>query len=95
MAKIQINDVKLDDTELFNDSETFLNELENGEMEQVIGGKTISIDDYKFFKNKKNNLPKGLPPIEPIEPVDFPEPNLPKRPKHPRVIKVPFEPVIL
>ncbi|AFY52805.1 hypothetical protein Riv7116_0197 [Rivularia sp. PCC 7116] len=92
MAKIQINDVKLGDTELLNDAETFLNELENGEMEQVIGGKTISLDDYEFYKNKKFDFPKRL---HPIKPIDFPEPNLPKLPKHPGVIKIPYEPVIL
>ncbi|MBV6627148.1 MAG: hypothetical protein KI793_30125 [Rivularia sp. (in: Bacteria)] len=92
MAKIQINDVRLDDTELFNDSETFLNELENCEMEQVIGGKTISIDDYEFYKNKKFHFPKR---IYPIKPIHLPQPTHPKPPKHPEVIRIPYEPVIL
>ncbi|GEM_PF-2880063 len=38
MSKIQINDVKVDGAELFNNSETFLNEFEDSELDHIVGG---------------------------------------------------------
>ncbi|MBV6627149.1 MAG: hypothetical protein KI793_30130 [Rivularia sp. (in: Bacteria)] len=38
MSKFQINDIKLDGSELFNDSETFLSELKDSETDEIIGG---------------------------------------------------------
>ena len=38
MSKFQINDIKLDGSELFNDSETFLSDLEDSEVDNIVGG---------------------------------------------------------
>ena len=38
MAKLKINGIKPSGAELFNDSESFMNELSNDELEQTIGG---------------------------------------------------------
>ncbi|MGB3637879.1 MAG: hypothetical protein WBA39_09940 [Rivularia sp. (in: cyanobacteria)] len=74
MSKIQINDVKLDGAELFNDSETFLNQLEDSEMEQIVGGLTkLPPDEYV--------ITTVYIPEEPIHPR---EPIHPVKPIHPR-----------
>lgn len=41
MAKLKINDIKPTGTELFVDSESFMNELMNDELGQVIAGRII------------------------------------------------------
>ncbi|AFY52803.1 hypothetical protein Riv7116_0195 [Rivularia sp. PCC 7116] len=92
MAKLQINDVKLDGAELFNDSETFLNELQDGEIEQVVGGLTRVAPEHvtttAYFPDKPYRtvyIPKE--PIHPRLPVH------PKEPVHPRQpIKFPYFP---
>ncbi|MGB3758667.1 MAG: hypothetical protein WBA07_20180 [Rivularia sp. (in: cyanobacteria)] len=71
MSKIQINDVQLDGAEQFNDSETFLNELHSGEMEQIFGGLTIA--EVPVFD------PEGPFPVEPIHPIE-PKPRPPVKP---------------
>ncbi len=38
MAKIKVNDIKPIGTKLFDDSESFMNELRNDELEQALGG---------------------------------------------------------
>ncbi|NEO92726.1 MAG: hypothetical protein F6K56_21795 [Moorea sp. SIO3G5] len=38
MAKIKIKDIKPTGADLFNDSESFMNELNNDELEQAMGG---------------------------------------------------------
>lgn len=38
MSKFEIKDIKLDGSELFNDAETFLSELEDTEIDGIIGG---------------------------------------------------------
>ncbi|MBV6627147.1 MAG: hypothetical protein KI793_30120 [Rivularia sp. (in: Bacteria)] len=94
MAKIQINDVNLDGAELFNDSETFLNELQDNEIEQVVGGLTRvapeSIATTVYYPDKPYRtvyIPKE--PIHPKEPVH------PKKPiKFPH-FPYPYTPVIL
>ena len=45
MSKFQINDIKLDGSELFNDSETFLTELKDSETEQIVGGLSLSLSE--------------------------------------------------
>lgn len=105
MAKIQINDVKLDGTELFDDSETFLDELEDGEMEQVVGGLTIADEQtttaYSIYY--PGPIYPGRPihpgrPTHPVEPTHPGRPIHPVEPTHPgRPIKFPYPetPVIL
>jgi hypothetical protein len=43
MAKIKVNDIKPIGTELFDDSESFMNELRNDELEQAMGGNACPI----------------------------------------------------
>lgn len=38
MSKIKISDIKPTGAELFNDSESFMNELNDSEIEQAMGG---------------------------------------------------------
>lgn len=38
MSKIKISDIKPTGVELFNDSESFMNELNDSEVEQAMGG---------------------------------------------------------
>ncbi|AFY52806.1 hypothetical protein Riv7116_0198 [Rivularia sp. PCC 7116] len=45
MSKFQINDIKLDGSELFNDSETFLSELKDDETDQIVGGFSLSLSE--------------------------------------------------
>lgn len=95
MAKIEINDVELNGSELFNDSETFLNELQDSETQNVVGGLTKLPPLEKPYKTTVY-IPK-----EPIHPKEryfphFPEkPSYPKKPIHPKYKEIPFEPVIL
>jgi len=92
MAKIQINDVKLDGAELFNDSETFLSELQDGEMEQIVGGLTIAEDPVASIYYPDE-------PVHPVEPLIHPwKPVHPQRPIHPKKpirFPHPYTPVIL
>lgn len=44
MAKLKINDIKRTGTELFDDSETFMNELVNNDLGQVLGGQVVNAD---------------------------------------------------
>lgn len=84
MAKIQINDVELNGAELFNDSETFLNELQDSEMEQIFGGlskvpdenvrTTVYIPPQPY--PTKPPFP-WKPPIHPEGPIKFPHPITP------------------
>ncbi|NEO02037.1 MAG: hypothetical protein F6K50_43690 [Moorea sp. SIO3I7] len=41
MAKIKVKDIKPTGADLFNDSESFMNELSNDELEQAMGGRII------------------------------------------------------
>ena len=98
MAKIQINDVNLDGAELFNDSETFLNELQDGEIEQVVGGLTKVAPEHlvtttAYFPDKPYktiHIPHRTIPIRPIEPTHPIKPVHPTKPVHP--IKFPYYP---
>lgn len=38
MSKFKINDIKLDGSELLNDSETFFSDLKDNEMDDIVGG---------------------------------------------------------
>ncbi|AFY52804.1 hypothetical protein Riv7116_0196 [Rivularia sp. PCC 7116] len=98
MAKIQIKDVNLDGAELFNDSETFLNELQDGEIEQVVGGKTLVAKDrlavYTVHYPDEPIHP-GRPPVHPGRPVHPIKPVHPRKPiKFPH-FPHPYTPVIL
>ena len=42
MTKIKVNDIKPTGAELFDDSESFMNELSNDELEQAMGGLILS-----------------------------------------------------
>lgn len=42
MAKIKVNDIKPAGAELFDSSESFMNELKNDELEQAMGGIAVS-----------------------------------------------------
>ncbi|MEO1433609.1 MAG: hypothetical protein AAFV71_32030 [Cyanobacteria bacterium J06633_8] len=86
MAKIQINDVNLDGAELFNDSETFLNELQDGEIEQVVGGlNKVAPSEYvattsAYFPDIRYSTTLQFRPIESTVPK---QPVHPKKPVHP------------
>ncbi|AOX00280.1 hypothetical protein BJP34_13175 [Moorena producens PAL-8-15-08-1] len=41
MAKIKVKDIKPTGADLFNDSESFMNELSNDELEQAMGGRIL------------------------------------------------------
>ena len=41
MAKIKVKDIKPTGADLFDDSESFMNELSNDELEQAMGGRSI------------------------------------------------------
>jgi hypothetical protein len=43
MSKIKINNIQLNGSELFNDSENFLSELKDAEMDEIIGGLNVEI----------------------------------------------------
>lgn len=92
MAKIQINDVELNNTELFNDSETFLNELEDSETQNVIGGMRVQ---EAFDKPYKTTVYIPKKPIRLKEPYFPKKPSHPKEPIHPKLKELPFMPVIL
>jgi hypothetical protein len=72
MSKIQINDVQLDGAEQFNDSETFLNELNFGEMEQIFGGMRVA--EPVFAPEGPFDPAEPNHPVEPIHPYPI-EPN--------------------
>ncbi|MEO1373365.1 MAG: hypothetical protein AAFW70_03375 [Cyanobacteria bacterium J06635_10] len=86
MAKIQINDVKLDGNQLFNDSETFLNELKDNEMEQIVGGlapyqqNLVAITSAYFPSEEEKRLPLRVTDVldainQPVEPVESKKPT--------------------
>ncbi|MEO1433608.1 MAG: hypothetical protein AAFV71_32025 [Cyanobacteria bacterium J06633_8] len=90
MAKIKINDVNLDGAELFNDSETFLNELQDGEIEQVVGGLKVApehpITTTAYFPDKPYktiHIPHRTILIRPIKPTHPIKPVHPTKPVHP------------
>lgn len=96
MSRIQINDVKLDGVELFNDSETYLNELQDSETVNVVGGGRIKQPFDKYITKPYITtvyIPKE--PIHPVGPTHPIEPTHPKKPIHPKLKELPFEPVIL
>ncbi|GEM_PF-6736441 len=62
MSKFQINDVKIDDTELFNDSVSFFNELD-----QIVGGSNLS--DFERPKVDLNKSIYDVPGLF-IEPIN-------------------------
>lgn len=47
MAKLKINDIKRTGAELFDDSESFMNELVNDDLGQVLGGQVVNPDVIK------------------------------------------------
>ena len=51
MAKIKIKDIKSTGADLFNDSESFMNELSNDELEQAMGGGLVRVDSVKHSCN--------------------------------------------
>ncbi len=66
MSKIQINDVKVDGAELFNDSETFFNELEDSELDHIVGGFNLSDFDFSEIDINKSIYDHPDFIIEPI-----------------------------
>ncbi len=85
MSKIQINDVKLDGGELFNDSETFLDELQDTEMEQIVGGLSrVSPDEYVRSVYIREEPFHPIKPIHPIKPSHPIQPIHPIKLIHPR-----------
>ncbi|MDJ0734779.1 MAG: hypothetical protein QNJ47_12045 [Nostocaceae cyanobacterium] len=48
MAKIKVRDIKPTGVDLFEDSESFLNEVNNDELEQTVGG-LVAIDDASIL----------------------------------------------
>jgi len=60
MSKFQINDVKLDGAELFNDSETFFDELEDSELDQIVGGLDKTFRDFSQLEIDLSSLSKFL-----------------------------------
>ncbi len=68
MAKLKVNDIKPIGTELFNDSESFMNELRNDELEQAIGGNAVRLQFSPYcppdpIKTKPNIWPTPRTPI--------------------------------
>lgn len=47
MAKLKINDIKPTGAELFDDSESFMNELVNDEVGHVLGGRIVNPDSLR------------------------------------------------
>ncbi len=92
MSKIKFNDIKLDGSELFSDSETFMNELEDSEMDMIVGGLDknlkldvsidqeisleVSIDDEHHFTTTAY-FPQEPICIKPVEPVCEIKPSYP------------------
>ena len=85
MSKFQINDIKLDGRELFNDSETFLSDLKESEMDEIIGGLSkVSLDEdlIQIDLDDKYTTTVYIPkePIcypYPIRPICYPYPIKP------------------
>lgn len=83
MSQIKINNIQLDGSELLNDSENFLSELKDGEMDEIVGGLSIAAIDNESIKieliESSNKdyvtttayIPKEpiCYPIKPIEPI--------------------------
>jgi len=46
MSKIQISDIKLDGSELFNDSENFLSDLKDSEIDEIVGGLSLAKESF-------------------------------------------------
>ncbi|NEO44494.1 MAG: hypothetical protein F6K55_10315 [Moorea sp. SIO4A3] len=51
MAKIKIKDIKPTGADLFKDSESFMNELSNDELEQAMGGGLVRVESVQFSCN--------------------------------------------
>ncbi|NEO68976.1 hypothetical protein [Moorena sp. SIO3H5] len=51
MAKIKIKDIKLTGADLFDDSESFMNELSNDELDQAMGGGLVRVESVQFSCN--------------------------------------------
>ncbi len=72
MSKIQITDINLDGSELFNDSETFLNELKDSEIDQIVGGLSqLQVSGDDDYVKTTVYIPKEpiCYPIKPIKPI--------------------------
>ena len=86
MSKFQINDIKLDGSELFNDSENFLSDLKESEMDEIIGGLSKESFDKELIQQIELDervsittvyIPKEpicypVRPIRPIRPICYP-----------------------
>ncbi|MEO1431086.1 MAG: hypothetical protein AAFV71_18895 [Cyanobacteria bacterium J06633_8] len=99
MSKFQINDIKLDGSELFNDSETFLTELKDSETEQIVGGLSLSKESLHEvsidIKLEISDHPQVITtvyiphppicyPIKPIKPICwYPKPIHHEKPFYP------------
>ncbi|NEP54095.1 MAG: hypothetical protein F6K65_37015, partial [Moorea sp. SIO3C2] len=51
MAKIKIKDIKSTGADLFDDSESFMNELSNDELDQAMGGLLVRVDSIQHSCN--------------------------------------------
>ncbi len=51
MAKIKVRDIKPTGTDLFEDSESFLNEVSSDEIEQTFGG-MLAVEDARIIPIK-------------------------------------------
>ena len=66
MAKIEVKDIKLNGSELFNDSEGFMDELKE-EVEQINGGKLIYTKPFPRPFPKPFPIPLPYPwPCSPV-----------------------------
>lgn len=70
MAKLKINDIKRTGAELFDDSESFMNELVNDDLGQVLGGKIVNPDVIKTVVEP--TIVCSIRPTIPISIVDGP-----------------------
>ncbi len=62
MAKLKINDIKPTGAELFDDSESFMNDLSNDELEQAMGGLILSPLPTIYSIQKSCNCPPTCTP---------------------------------
>ena len=99
MSKIQITDINLDGSELFNDSETFLNQLKDSEIDQIVGGLSLSEESFDGASISMKLEVSGdahvittvyIPqepicyPIKPIKPICwYPKPIIDEKPSYP------------
>lgn len=98
MSQIKITDINLDDSELLNDSEALLNEIEDSEIDGIVGGLSqellvedsikIDLEDIKLEKPIYDYPIKPVKPIcwypKPIKPTCwYPKPIHPIKPYYP------------